>query len=74
MDIGITLNDKADGLARKGTSTPFAGPESFCVIGLNTIKGVLKEKEYSKWARYCTDLQLGTRRAKTIQRDVNWEW
>ena len=43
--IGVEGNEKTDELARKGASTPFMGPEPFCGIGANTIRGVLRDNE-----------------------------
>ena len=50
--IGVERNEKADELARKVASTPFMGPEIFCGIGANTIRGVLRDNERECWARH----------------------
>ena len=54
-----------DELARKGASTPLMGPEPFCGIGANTIRGVLRDNEKQCWARHWAK-QPGMRQAKTI--------
>ena len=54
---GIEGNEKADELARKGSSTTMVGPEPFCGIGWSTVKSLIKDKEIRRRNVYwnCSD-------------------
>jgi hypothetical protein len=42
---GIDGNEKADELARKGSNTPFVGPEPFCALPAKTHYDPIKQRK-----------------------------
>lgn len=48
---GVKGNEEADKLAKRGSETPFTGPEPFSGIGTNTIRATLDSKEKNERER-----------------------
>src|SRR5699024_1936041 len=67
---GIEGNEKANKLAKAGTSTPFVGPEPFCGLGNHTLKQHFKTKEESDRARLWLELP-GLRHSKKFLGNFN---
>jgi ribonuclease HI len=53
---GIDGNEKADELARLGSSTPFVGPEPFCALPTKTLYDPIKKWENKRLSFYWTSL------------------
>src|SRR5699024_7686009 len=62
---GIEGNEKANKLAKAGTSTPFVGPEPFCGLGQHTLKQHYNAKEESDRALLWLELP-GLRHSKRL--------
>ncbi len=49
---GIEGNEKADELARKGSNTPFVGPDPFCALPAKTLYDPIKQWENKRLLIY----------------------
>lgn len=67
---GVEGNEEANTLAKKGSGSPFIGPEPFCGIGKNTYIAELKKMEDDLRARLWDDLP-GLRHSKIFLGNFN---
>lgn len=63
--IGISGNEAADQLAKRGASSPFIGPEPFCGVGGNFVSGLIKDQAYRD-AQEQWDALPGLRQSKAL--------